>query len=207
MGTPVEDRPLSALVLAGGKSQRMGMDKANLCYTGDGLPQWKRLTQMLKVICPRVCISVRRDQKLDGYADGDAELVIDGPESQGPLTGILQAATAYPESAWCVVACDLPLLQLPVLRHLLDRRGSAPALAYRSSHDGLPEPMCAIYEREFIPVLQSAMEADIRCPRKILINNPGRVCLLDLPEKDALENANTPEELSRLQNMLKTKVP
>ena len=193
---------LSALVLAGGQSRRMGTDKANLSYTDDGVPQWKRMTTQLQELCPHVCVSVRRDQELEGYHNSDAELIIDGPESKGPLTGMLQAFTTRPESAWLVVACDLPSLELPVVKYLLQYRGSASAIAYRSASDGLPEPMCAIYEPDFRQLLQSAMENDIRCPRKILLNHPDRVRLLDLPQEDALENANTPEELQRLRNRI-----
>ncbi|MEX0331837.1 MAG: molybdenum cofactor guanylyltransferase [Puniceicoccaceae bacterium] len=193
--------PLSALVLAGGKSRRMGMDKANLCYSDDGMPQWKRMTGILAPVCQRACVSIRREQELDQFEEGDAEQVVDGPESKGPLSGILQAAALYPTSAWLVVACDLPLLEFPVIEHLLQHRGDAQAVAYRSSHDGLPEPMCAIYETSFIPVLQAALDNDMRCPRKILINNPDRVRLLELPDEKALENANTPEEFRQLKDL------
>ncbi|MEX0324951.1 MAG: molybdenum cofactor guanylyltransferase [Puniceicoccaceae bacterium] len=199
--------PLSALVLAGGKSRRMGMDKANLCYGTDGLPQWKRMTGILQQVCEHVCVSIRQEQELDQFEDGDAERVVDGPESKGPLTGILQAAKLYPESAWLVVACDLPLLDLSVIRHLLQYRGDAQAVAYRSSHDDLPEPMCAIYEKSFFPILKEALEKDMRCPRKILINNPDRVRLLDLPDMEALENANTPEEFQQLQALIESQKP
>ena len=66
------------------------------------------------------------------------------------------------------------------------------ATAYRSAHDGLPEPLCAIWE----PVAREPVLAYIasgkQCPRKFLINSDTK--LLDLPERQALDNVNTVEE-------------
>jgi molybdopterin-guanine dinucleotide biosynthesis protein A len=194
--------PLSGLLLAGGKSQRMGVDKANLRYRGSDVPQWKKLTGVLADVCPRVCISVRNGQVLDGYSASDGALIEDGPESNGPLTGLLRAFAEFPGNGWLVAACDLPLLSKPVLEFLTAHRGESPVIAFKSANDGLPEPLCAIYEPSFLPVLQAAMDEGMRCPRKILINNTDKVTLLELPDRMALENANTPEEFERLQSHL-----
>ena len=197
-----KDQPLSALLLAGGKSQRMGVDKANLRYSGSDIPQWKKMAGLLADMAPRVCISVRNGQVLDTHSASDGELIEDGPQSNGPLTGLLRAFAEYPDTAWLVVACDLPLLNKMVLKRLKTHRGESPVIAFKSANDGLPEPLCAIYEPSFLPVLKAAMDEGMRCPRKILINNPDKVTLLELPDKMALENANTPEEFERLQSHL-----
>lgn len=160
------------------------------------------MTSLLQYLCPRVCISVRNGQVLDGHCASDGALIEDGPESNGPLTGLLRAFADYPSTAWLVAACDLPLLTQPVLEFLMAHRGKSPVIAFRSANDGLPEPLCAIYEPSFLPVLKSAMDEGMRCPRKILINHPDKVTLLELPDRMALENANTPEEFERLQTHL-----
>ena len=194
--------PLSALLLAGGKSSRMGTDKANLLYGDSKVPQWKRMTTLLRQVCTDVCISIRPGQDLLAYTASDGLIIEDGPESRGPLTGLLQAFAERRKTAWLVVACDLPLLEKPVLDHLIANRGRSEVVAYTSANDGLPEPLCAIYEPAFLPVLEAAMTHGLRCPRKILINNPEKVALLTLPQGQALENANTPDEFERLQNKL-----
>ena len=200
----VETAPLFGLLLAGGKSRRMGADKANLVYGETGLPEWKRMAGLLAGVCERVFVSIRQGQILNIRAPDDPYTFLpDPPESKGPLTGLLTAAEDHPEVAWLMVACDLPLLDAPILQHLLTHRGKAEAIAYHSAHDGLPEPMCAIYEPAMIPRFLKAFHEDIRCPRKILINHPASVRLIDLPDPRALDNANTPDEYNRIDGLLK----
>jgi molybdopterin-guanine dinucleotide biosynthesis protein A len=195
---------LNGLVLAGGQSRRMGTDKASLHYGGDPRPQWKRMAHLLHNVCGKVFVSIRQGQRLDEWDPDDGFIPLEDPaESLGPLTGFLEAFKDDPYSAWLVVACDLPLLDLPTLEFLTDNRSGKPAVAYRSTHDGLPEPMCAIYEPAMRPVLESALAEGLRCPRRILINEGESVLLLDLPYPDALENANTPEEFERLSQQFK----
>jgi molybdopterin-guanine dinucleotide biosynthesis protein A len=116
----------------------------------------------------------------------------------GPAGGITAALLAHPQVAWLVVACDLPLLTPATLHDLIGRRDPQRlATAYRSSHDGLPEPLCAIWEpaaREpLLAYLQARAAAGKKsCPRKFLIDSDIR--LLELPQGDALDNVNTPVE-------------
>jgi molybdopterin-guanine dinucleotide biosynthesis protein A len=204
MSVSPESPPLNGLVLAGGQSRRMGTDKASLRYGDDPRPQWKRMAQLLKEICPDVFVSIRPGQQLEDFDSAEGfPILTDPPVSKGPLTGFLQAFEAAPGHAWLVVACDLPLLGLSTLQHLVANRDNADAVAYRSAHDGLPEPMCAVYEPTMKAVLAQALRDDLRCPRKILINHKDRVRLLDLPDPNALENANTADEFKRLSQLLK----
>jgi len=204
MSVTSEEPGLNGLVLAGGRSRRMGTDKAGLRYGDDPRPQWKRMADLLRAVCGEVFLSIRRGQQLDNLEPGDAFRILeDPPESEGPLTGFMEAFKTAPQSAWLVVACDLPLLHFPILKNLLVHRGSHTALAYRSAHDGLPEPMCAVYEPTMRPVLETALADGFRCPRRILINQKDVVQLLDLPDPNALENANTPDEFKRLSLLLK----
>ena len=196
-------RSLAGLVLAGGTSRRMGRDKANLRYDTSGLPQWKRAARLLAGVCDPICLSVRHGQELDDYHATDGRLLEDGAESAGPLSGLLAAFRFQSQTAWLVVACDLPLLDAAVIDHLVAcRDGTTAVIAYRSVHDGLPEPLCAIYEPSFLSVLPTAFANDQRCPRKLLIQHAQQVRLLDLPHRAALENANTPDEYTRLVEQL-----
>lgn len=178
------------LVLAGGASTRMRTDKAALDYHGQ--PQLRWAFELLSQFSAATFVSVRPDQRDDATRSGYPQ-VVDRQPGIGPIAGICAALLEHPKAAWLVLACDLPFLNERTLQHLIARRDPHKvATAYRSSHDGLPEPLCAIWE----PAARAAVLAHIadgkQCPRKFLINSD--TALLDLPDARALDNVNTPEE-------------
>jgi molybdopterin-guanine dinucleotide biosynthesis protein A len=148
--------PLYGLVLAGGRSTRMQRDKATLKFH-DGRTQLEWAVRLLTPHVVRVFVSVRPDQTSDPARSQFAQIV-DRQQNLGPIAGIAAAQAEHPSCAWLVVACDLPFLDETTLAHLTAaRRPERQATAYRSSHDGLPEPLCAIYE----PASASAIAAYI----------------------------------------------
>ena len=74
------------------------------------------------------------------------------------------------------------------------------ATAFRSSHDGLPEPLCAIYEPQSRVAIAAQIAAGRNCPRKFLIN--AHTQLLDQPNPRALDNVNTVDEYERAMSEL-----
>ena len=183
--------PLYGLVLTGGRSTRMGRDKAALAY-GDGPPQLERAMALIAPHVVRAYVSVRADQSSDPLRARFPQIA-DTHENLGPLAGILAAQLRHPEGAWLVLACDLPLLDAQTLEHLVRQRDPArTATAYRSSHDGLPEPLCAVWEPRSHQPLTEHVAAGRDCPRKFLIG--ADTLLLEEPNPRALDNVNTPRE-------------
>jgi len=182
--------PLYGLVLAGGRSTRMGRDKATLAYHGRS-----QLEAAWALIAPRTAscfVSVRTDQVGDP-ARAQHPQIVDGADVAGPAAGILAAQRAHPQAAWLVLACDLPFLDPGTLDALLAARDPAKlATAFRSAHDGLPEPLCAIYEPAAAPHFARQVAAGRSCPRKFLITH--EVTLVDLPQARALDNVNSADE-------------
>lgn len=196
--TDTEPAPIFGLVLAGGESRRMGRDKAALTYGGQ--TQLERAIALIGPFVERSFVSVRAGgTQPESAARAGAEAIPDGAEVAGigPLGGILSALRTHPQTAWLVLAVDLPLLDAATLEHLIAHRDPTRlATAYRSSRDGLPEPLCAIYEPHAEPILAEFHAGrGIRCPRKILINSDAH--LLDLPNPGALDNVNHPDEYAR----------
>lgn len=182
-----------ALVLAGGHSSRMGRDKAALAINGES--QLARTVRLAAAEVERVQVSVRADQAGDPLRAG-YDCLVDGPESAGPMSGIVAALRASAEP-WLVLACDLPALDAATLRHLLDNVvADAVATAYAGEHNGLPEPLCAVWMPAALGPLTGALAAGRRCPRKLLIETGAP--LLQLPVAGALANVNTPAELREL---------
>jgi molybdopterin-guanine dinucleotide biosynthesis protein A len=191
------------LILAGGASKRMQRDKAALEYRGK--TQLTRAFELASRHVGNVFVSIRADQTADPTR-AHLPMIVDTAEGTGPIVGIRSAQAAYPEVAWLVLACDLPFVSDAALAGLLRRRDpSALATAYKSAHDGLPEPLCAIWEPSAAAALAAYQAAGGHCPRKFLIRHGAH--LIELPDPRALDNVNTPEEYSQAVAVLETLAP
>jgi molybdenum cofactor guanylyltransferase len=185
--------PLYGLILAGGSSSRMLRDKAALRYQGKS--QLERAFELAGRHVSKVFISVRADQTADPTR-AQRPMIVDCVAGTGPIVGIRSALAAYPRVAWLVLACDLPFLSDAALSQLLRERDAASlATAYRSAHDGLPEPLCAVWEPAAAAPLAAYQAAGADCPRKFLIRHTAH--LLEPLDRRALDNINTPEEYAQ----------
>lgn len=196
MSTPA----LFGLILAGGASSRMQRDKAALAYHGQSQLAWAY--DLVSQVCAATFVSVRPDQR-DEPVRAIFPQIFDRQPGAGPLAGISAALAQHPRAAWLIVACDLPFLTRETLDHLIAHRDPARlATAYRSSHDGLPEPLCAIWEPAAREPVQAYVDAGKPCPRKFLINADTH--LLDLPDARALDNVNTAVEFAAASEALRS---
>lgn len=184
--------PLGGLVMAGGYSRRMGRDKAGLDY--HGRPQWEWTRDLLREVVDWVGISCREEQKLGA----PSERIPDTVPGQGPIGGFLAAHARAPGYAWLAVACDLPRLDEEGLHALVAARAPGLLATAYASAEGLPEPLCAIYEPAIFPRLREALAGGTGCPRRVLRELGDRVRLVPLPRPDLLDNANTPKEAAAL---------
>lgn len=187
MSRAVPDSPLAGLLLTGGRSTRMHRDKATLLYRGRS--QLEQAFELLAAVTTETFVSVRLEQSEDPLRRRYPQ-IIDVEGYAGPLAGILAAQRARPDAAWLVLACDLPFLDAATLDQLVNHRDrGAVATAFRSTHDGLPEPLCAIYEPAAAAVLAGYAAAGRSCPRKFLIEQ--NATLLDPLRANALDNVNS----------------
>ncbi|HUG03428.1 MAG TPA: NTP transferase domain-containing protein [Steroidobacteraceae bacterium] len=186
---------LYGLVLTGGRSRRMQADKAALAY--GSRPQ---LALAFDLLSPRVdaaWISVRADQAADALRARFPQIV-DGSIGEGPIAGIVAAQGHEQTAAWLILACDLPFLDGATLDRLIaDRDPARQATAFRSVHDGLPEPLCAIYEPASREPILRYVAAGGSCPRRFLLAQD--TLLLDPVNAQALDNANTPQDLAAVR--------
>jgi molybdopterin-guanine dinucleotide biosynthesis protein A len=187
----VTERQVFGLVLAGGKSRRMGRDKALLERNGQS--QLAYMVELLNGSVDKVFVSTRPDQ-INDEERGQYEQIVDRYDDLGPVAGILSALHEYPEVDWLVVACDLPNIDEQTITHLLQQRGGEqPFTAYISSHDGLPEPLCALYHSGCTEIIERFVDEGVKCPRKILIRSETQ--LLEQVDPRSLDNVNTPDDL------------
>jgi len=192
---------LNGLVLAGGKSQRMGFDKGAINW--HGREQRYYIADLLKTFCKEVFISCRADQQLT--IENDYPTLADTFHDLGPYGAILSAFREKPGNAWLVIASDLPLMDEYTLQYLVDNRNpSSIATAYQSPQNEFPEPLITIWEPKSYPVLLSFLAQGYSCPRKVLINS--EITLLNAPDPNALTNVNTPDEFEGIKKILHQKI-
>jgi molybdenum cofactor guanylyltransferase len=187
--------PLHGLVLAGGKSERMGLDKGLIEY--HGIPQREYIAGLLRPLCQEVFISCR-----PGQAEGLKNPLPDTIDGLGPFGALASAFRLYPDAAWLVIACDLPLLDEETIAQLIRYRDTSRiATAFNSPTEQFPEPLITIWEPRSYPVLLQFLAQGYSCPRKVLINS--EVQLLDAANPQALRNVNTQEEMEEVMEIIK----
>lgn len=142
--TPVRSvgNDLSAVLLAGGESHRMGRDKATLPFRGN--PLWRNQLELLRKLKPaQIFISVRTDPQ---WRPQDVLFVADVPPSRGPLSGLYASINRMSTSHLLALAIDMPWMSNKYLEFLCaqmkPRCGVLPKVGDRA------EPVAAIYPRE-----------------------------------------------------------
>ena len=176
----------------------MGTDKGLIDYHGQ--PQVSRLAELLGEFCASVHVSVgpRQDQS-GGYASVDT--IIDHEPGLGPAGGLNSAWKTSPDSAWLLVAVDMPLLDRATLTVLTDGR-SATDLATAFRHpDGVLEPLCTIWEPAARVVLERRLDLGDASLRRLLESSPVRVLIPPSPE--SLSSVDRPEDRNRIRRRLR----
>ena len=187
--------PLWGLVLAGGESRRMGLDKGQLAYVGE--PQAIRAWCMLDAICLRAFVSVRPGQATAEPYSQLPSIVDEDRSAKGPAAGLLAAWARFEGVAWLALATDMPFVDAEMLRELVDARDpGALATAFRGP-DGKPEPLCAIWEPYAHDAVLSRARTGNRSLRGLL--EESRIRFVEPPDASKLASVNTPEDHDRIR--------
>jgi molybdopterin-guanine dinucleotide biosynthesis protein A len=203
--------PLSAAILAGGQSRRMGTDKARIRLTPGGPTLIERVVAAVRAVADDVFL-VANDDRLAGLA---LRTVPDAFPGAGPLGGIYSAVAGAREEHCLVVACDMPFLAPALLRALADEPRDYDVLApfltvgenRQGASDGVYETLHAIYGRGALPAMRARLEAG----RYRIVGFFPEVRVRPFPEgairrhDPALRsffNVNTPERLAEARGLL-----
>ena len=184
---------LSAVLLAGGESRRMGRDKATLEF--DGQPLWERQLELLRTIGPeQLFVSART--KPD-WLPADVELLLDDPPSSGPLSGLTKALAAMRTTHLVALAVDMPFVTGEQLQRLYElaeiARGVVPIIGDRV------EPLAAVYPAEaspdFAEVLSGADFSLQGLIRKLAAQDKIRFFPIAAREEHFFRSVNEPDDL------------
>jgi molybdenum cofactor guanylyltransferase len=142
--------PITAFVLAGGKSSRMGSDKAFLELAGRPLLAYS--LDLARSVANEVKI-VGDPRKFASFGAVIADVYSD----RGPLGGIHAALTGSTTDWNLVLGVDLPFLRISFLNYLLSEAQSSGAVVTVPSANGYLHPLCAVYRKQFSVSAESAL--------------------------------------------------
>lgn len=184
---------VKGLVLTGGKSTRMGTNKSDLVYFEKS--QKEHVKDLLEYNKLKTYYSVQNDA-------GNENEIHDTFLNLGPFGGICSAFQKDPNSAWLVLATDLPFVNDALIQLLLQKRNpSKVATAIKGKNKQFVEPLITIYEPKAYPILLQYLAQGYSCPRKMLINSDVEIVEVD---DDFIRNINTPEEFEVAKKELKS---
>ncbi len=184
---------LTAAVLAGGRSRRMGRDKALL--TIDGVPLLQRTIATTDSLCVRGLIVSNNPAAHGRFA---WPTVPDRFPETGPLGGLATALFHSTTPYVLLLACDMPNLSTPLLRYIIDRQSDAFQAVIPDSPHGL-QPLCALYNRSILLQAEAAIRQQ-RLSMRAFVSQL-TACVVSpqdwMPLSEGVDpflNLNTPEE-------------
>lgn len=190
--------PCSILLLAGGRGQRMGgQDKGLLEW--QGLPLIAHLHRQTRELSDDLIISCNRNQ--EKYAPFADQLVHDdNGDFPGPLAGIRAGLAVARHAHLMVLPCDVPQIDASLLNAMRETASQHPDKPLMLRHGEHWEPLLCIIPTALAGAFESAWAQGERSPGRVM-RNLGAMAL-QCPENDQrLANLNTPELLSRHNNM------
>lgn len=185
--------PWAGFVLVGGRSSRMGQDKASLPFGG------KRLVEHIAAAVAEAAGTVTLVGPPDRYRELGFPVVPDLRPGLGPLSGI-HTALSQSRSAWnLIAACDLPAISGAFLKTLkAAAEVSAADCLIPAGPSGQLEPLCAAYHSRCRDTISLALDRQVR---KVTDGLAGlRISTWQVPESFWFQNVNTPEEWTSYQN-------
>lgn len=195
---------ISALILAGGRSSRMGQDKALIEVEGRSLLQ--RVYDTAAQCCPTVYVVTQQPERYQSLLPDTClwireEYCSSNQSFPGPLVAFAQALEQIDSDWVLLLACDLPFLEPDTLQGWARQAMSTefPPPAWVPCVNQRWEPLCAIYHRSCAASLRLFVQAGGRSFQTWLAQE--RVHALRLDNAEMLHNCNVPEDLARVQNI------
>ncbi|MCL3781441.1 molybdenum cofactor guanylyltransferase [Prolixibacteraceae bacterium JC049] len=187
----IDKENLTGIILAGGKSSRMGQDKGLMEL--DGKPMVLHVADVLQSFCSEVIISTNNT----AYGFLGKELVADKVKGKGPIAG-LHAGLSRSQTKWVAfIACDTPFVQPWVYEQLMEHVANADAAF--PMHNGKTEPLIALFRQSALSKVEEQMaNGDLKIHRLIETLNAVKV---DFTQElhafpNLFNNINTPEEFA-----------
>lgn len=202
-----EIRPLTAIILAGGKSSRIGSDKNKAILKLNKKCLIDIVISKLKHIVGDNIIIVGPPEKYPSYK----QVVPDLFNQRGLLVGLYSGLKSSTSRYNLVVGCDMPFLKVELLQYLRDKIDSSDIIIPHSTKSFI-EPLCAIYSKDCLNIMERNIEAGILSIRRIFpylkvkYIKAKEIKRVD-PELNSFFNINYKEDFVRAEELIKGNEP
>ncbi len=203
---------IGCVILAGGKSSRMGTDKALLEY--DGKQFIEQIAEELSWFDERI-IARGNNSELKGKMEREWTVIPDIYPDHGPIGGLHAALSACRSDALFVVTCDMPLIESELVQKLCawmqetdfdEERVDAYDVVISVGEDGKIHPLCGVYRKSVLPVLEEQIVSNQNRVMAALRNLRVKYMTIDSPDLEKqLANINTPQEYETLNTKFREK--
>ena len=181
----------TGIILAGGKSSRMGTDKGLMEFNGKKLIEYP--LNLLSLFCNEMIISSNNE----AYHQFGYTVIADEIEDSGPAAGLAAALKASSNEWNLVLSCDVPFVNKESIQYLISCAGNGVGTV--PVHNGYVEPLVALYHKSFWQILESNIRSGKHQMRYILDHSD--ITFVDfnsflLVNLRIFENLNSPSDLT-----------
>jgi molybdenum cofactor guanylyltransferase len=194
----------ACIILAGGRSTRMGTNKALLPLPGNRhLTFVEHLASTLIPFCTETILVARDSNDAANYTLPGVQVITDKVPDHGPLMGLYTGLSAIQAQRALVVAVDMPFIQPTLISFILSQPSTDSLLVPLVNN--VPQVLLAVYPRTILPLIDDRIQQGRRDPRSLLemaavqYIEEAQLRLFD-PELRSFVNVNTPGELEYLQS-------
>jgi molybdopterin-guanine dinucleotide biosynthesis protein A len=185
---------LTAVLLAGGESRRMGKEKATIVFNGE--PLWQRQITLLRhLAAKKILVSARAERS---WRPADTELVLDQPPSRGPISGLTAALARTRTSHLVALGVDMPFVTVAQLQDLCHRANAGCGVV--PTIGGRAEPVAAVYPVEAYADFTAALTGNDWSLQPLVrrLADEGKVQLVNVAEAEVglYRSLNDPQDLT-----------
>jgi molybdenum cofactor guanylyltransferase len=185
---------LTAVLLAGGESRRMGTEKATIVFNGE--PLWQRQITLLRHLGAKKILVSARAERL--WRPADTELVLDRPPSHGPISGLTAALARTRTSHLVALGVDMPFITVAQLQDFCHRANAGCGVV--PTIGGRAEPLAAVYPVEAYADFTAALTGNDWSLQPLVrrLADEGKVQLVNVAQAEAglYRSLNDPQDLT-----------
>jgi molybdopterin-guanine dinucleotide biosynthesis protein A len=189
----VDKKDITGIILAGGKSSRMGSDKGFIKLNDKSFVEYS-IKALKPLVNDILIVSDNPDYDIFGYKRIEDEI-----KGAGPVAGIWSGLNSSQTKSNLILSCDIPLIKTSILEKLIDSIDENSEIIQIESN-GKTMPLIAMYKKQCAPTFLKALQNDERRLRRVINTMKTKNVVLEVEEQDTTMNINTQEELKTIEN-------